>query len=279
MPDKSAAARTGREEKIVFESLYLPIPDVDSYLHRIGFRGPATTDRAVLDHLIQAHLQSVPFENIDIYDRGVPIDLGTPALFKKIVSKRRGGYCFELNSLFMSLLTALGFKCYAVAGRILWKKDYYPPLLHRATIVELDGRRFFCDVAFGGPLAGRSLDMDSAGEQVTETGIFCFLPGKREIELHSRSSDGDIPFISFSDRAVDPVDFVPMNYYCVNSPESFFRSRRMAHLLTEYGRVSLEGNLLRRTGCPTVALENREEIVRALADLFGIHVKATDLQP
>ncbi len=111
----------------MFEALYLPVPEADLYLRRMRYDGPVRTERDVLDLLIRAHLQSVPFENIDIYDRRLPIPLGIPALFDKIVTRRRGGYCFELNGLFMALLSALGFSCYAVAAWRTAAWNWMPP--------------------------------------------------------------------------------------------------------------------------------------------------------
>jgi N-hydroxyarylamine O-acetyltransferase len=92
----------------MFEELYAPLPDAEQYLQRIRYNGPVRDDRETLDALVRAHLTSVPFEDIDIYDLRLPIALGIPALFDKIVTRHRGGYCFELNGLFMSLLTRLG---------------------------------------------------------------------------------------------------------------------------------------------------------------------------
>jgi len=82
--------------------------DVAAYLDRIGYTGELTPSEPVLRELHRAHLLAVPFENLDI-SRGVPIQLDYPALFGKIVTRRRGGFCYELNGLFAELLRALGF--------------------------------------------------------------------------------------------------------------------------------------------------------------------------
>jgi N-hydroxyarylamine O-acetyltransferase len=222
-------------------------------------------------------LTSVPFENIDIYDLRQPIALGIPALYDKIVTRRRGGYCFELNALFMSLLTELGFTCYAVAARVLNDKGYVPPLSHRATVVTIGGERYYCDVGFGGTMASCCLAFDSPGYQTTERGLFRFSPGEGQTTLILNTSKGEVPLLSVADRPVDPVDFIPLNYYTCSSPGSYFLSRRMAHLLTDGGRVSLEENELRRTGEPSVTLDTREEIAGALFEVFGISIDRKDL--
>jgi N-hydroxyarylamine O-acetyltransferase len=266
-------------EKIMFESLYVPLPDVGRYLRRMRYDGPIHSGKDVLDALIRAHITSIPFENIDICDFHRPVSLGIPALFEKIVIRRRGGYCFELNALFMSLLTALGFSCQAVAARVLMNRDYFPPLSHRATVVTIGGERLFCDVGFGGPMAGSSLKLDSPCWQASWNGVYAFKQNGDEIMLSMQYDTGEKPLLSFSDRPVDPVDFVALNHYCSSSPDSVFLSSRKVHLSTDFGRISMEDNELRHTGSPPVVLKTREQTAAALAEVFGIEVDKDDLEP
>jgi N-hydroxyarylamine O-acetyltransferase len=142
----------------------------------------------------------------------------------------------------------------------------------------VDGKRYFCDVGFGGPMADRSLELDAAGGQTAGTGVFRFSPNGREIMLCMSSGEGDVPLLSFSDLPADPVDFVALNHYCSRSPESPFLSSRRVHLLTERGRVSLENNVFRRTGSPPVVLRTRDQTARTLAGVFGIEVDKNDLK-
>lgn len=263
----------------MFKDLYAPIPDVGRYLLRLQYDGPVQINRTTLDTLMLSHLQNVPFENIDIFDAHQPISLGIPSLFEKIVLRRRGGYCFELNGLFMALLTALGYSCYAVAARVLAGKDYLPPLAHRASVVTIDGERYFSDVGFGGLMADCSLKLDETSEQMTRQGVFRFASSGAESTLLQKTQTGDVPLISFADRPVDPVDFVTMNHYFSASPESYFKSRRMVHLLTQSGRVCLDNNLLKRAGEASVVLKTRKQIAEVLCETFGILIDEMCLQP
>lgn len=262
----------------MFEELYVPLPDAELYLERIGFGAPVRNDRETLDALVHAHLYSVPFENIDVYDLRLPISLGIPALSDKIVTRRRGGYCFELNSLFMSLLTALGFSCHAVSARVLNDKGYIPPYSHRATVVTIGGRRHYCDVGFGGTMADCSLEFDAPGFQSTERGQFRFAPEASHMTLILKTSKGETPLLSVADRPVDPVDFVPLNFYTSTSPGSMFVNRRVVHRLTDGGRVSLEDSELRRTGQPPIALRTQEDLAGALFEAFGLSIERKDLR-
>ena len=58
--------------------------DLDAYLTRIGYTASRAPTLATLDALSAAHVQSIPFENIDVL-LGRPIDLELPALERKLI--------------------------------------------------------------------------------------------------------------------------------------------------------------------------------------------------
>src|SRR5947199_9406253 len=91
--------------------------DAASYLKRIGYRGPLIPHIDLLRRLHHRHLLSVPFENLDIH-LGRPVILDQRFFYKKIVENRRGGYCYELNGCFASLLKRLGFKVSMVSASV-----------------------------------------------------------------------------------------------------------------------------------------------------------------
>jgi N-hydroxyarylamine O-acetyltransferase len=86
--------------------------DPDAYLSRIGYRGPLAADTATLRALHLAHATHIPFENLDI-QMGLPIRLDLDSLQDKLVRRRRGGYCFEQNSLLQAVLRSAGFEVIA----------------------------------------------------------------------------------------------------------------------------------------------------------------------
>ena len=167
----------------MLQDLYAPLPDTATYLRRIGVTPDAWDRRvhpelppspthysvphtkAALDSLITAHLHHVPFENLDVYDLGREVSLEIPALFEKVVVRRRGGYCFELNALFFALLESLGFRGYPIAQRVLSEGDF-PPLCHRSAVITLEGgARVLCDVGYGGPSPVSTLYLDSGADE------------------------------------------------------------------------------------------------------------------
>src|SRR5258706_15925794 len=90
---------------------------VAASLARLGCSGPLGPTAETLAALHRAHLYSVPFENLDI-GLGRPLSLALPALFDKIVTRRRGGFCYELNGLFAWLLTRLGYRVTYLSARV-----------------------------------------------------------------------------------------------------------------------------------------------------------------
>src|SRR5271157_4958068 len=68
-----------------------------------------------------------------------PIRLEPPLLYEKIVVRRRGGFCYELNGLFSQLLTALGFQVQMLSARV--RRDdggFGPEFDHMLLKVELE---------------------------------------------------------------------------------------------------------------------------------------------
>ena len=89
-----------------------------AYFDRIGLDEEPTRDIAGIGMMQRAHLETVPFENLDILAGKVPLDLSEEGLFDKIVVRGRGGICYELNFLYAAALHALGFDLELRGGRI-----------------------------------------------------------------------------------------------------------------------------------------------------------------
>src|SRR6516225_7425991 len=121
-----------------------------AYLQRIGAARPATVDAAALRALHRAHQMTVPFENLSIH-LSEPISLDPDDLLHKIVTRRRGGFCYELNGAFALLLQALGAQVSRLAARVHGEGGLGPPFDHLALVVRLpDGSGpWLADVGFG----------------------------------------------------------------------------------------------------------------------------------
>src|SRR4051812_40407997 len=110
-------------------------PEVQAYLERIGYNGPLDGSADSLAALQERHLHTVPYENFDILRR-LPLSLDTRDLFDKIVVRRRGGYCFELNALFGWLLRELGYPVTDLMARF-WRDEPNPPPKRRHHVLKV----------------------------------------------------------------------------------------------------------------------------------------------
>ena len=119
----------------------------DAYLDRIRYGGPIAASAETLRGLHRAHMLAVPFENLDIH-LGIPIVLSVPAFYEKIVTRRRGGFCYELNGLFAWLLAELGFQVALLSARVVSSGRLSPEFDHLLVLVEREGR-WIADVGFG----------------------------------------------------------------------------------------------------------------------------------
>ena len=253
----------------MFKDVYAPLPDAGAYLRRIGIMEEnVLPTKENLDRIILSHVTHVPFENLDEYEDKACPELGVTALYDKIVTRHRGGYCFELNGALYALLKALGYEAYCVACRIRYGHDLIMPLSHRATIVTIDGERYFCDVGFGGPSARCAVPYDG-----TADGGFYIARSGLDAQLRRKTDTGDELIMTYTDYPFDPVDFIPLNYHVAVGPGSSFQMMPMINLSTENGSRTINGDVFRshENGQTTeLKLENDVLFKKVLRDEFGI---------
>src|SRR6476660_5351915 len=144
--------------------------DIEAYLKRINYNGPRQPNAETLRSLQKAHLLSVPFENLSIHS-GEPIVLDEDALFTKIVEQKRGGFCYECNGLFASLLRALGFDVAMLAAGVAHPGGGFGPIFDHMTLMVTLDQRWLVDVGFGESFV-EPLLLDSRSEQVQGTRSF-----------------------------------------------------------------------------------------------------------
>ncbi len=121
---------------------------LSGYLRRIGYDGPAVPTYATLRDVHRAHVLAIPYENLDIH-LGTPLTLNVERIYEKIVERRRGGWCFEMNGLFAWALRELGFDVTMLAAAVN-RRTLGPQqeMNHLALLVHLD-RPYLADVGFG----------------------------------------------------------------------------------------------------------------------------------
>jgi N-hydroxyarylamine O-acetyltransferase len=142
--------------------------DLEAYLARIGYTGSRAPTLDTLHALTAAHAQSIPFENLDVL-LGLGIELEPERAFDKLVRRRRGGYCFEQNTLFLRVLQTLGFEARALSARVRIDRPRgeTPPRTHVFLRVEVGGRTWLTDVGVGGLSLTAAIRLDTGAEQAT----------------------------------------------------------------------------------------------------------------
>jgi N-hydroxyarylamine O-acetyltransferase len=241
-----------------------------AYLQRIAAERPQVLDETALAGLHRAHLMTVPFENLSIH-LGEPISLADADLISKIVTRRRGGFCYELNGAFALLLQALGADVERVAARVHGDGRLGPPFDHLALVVRLPAGddRWLADVGFGSHTS-YPLRYDSRQEQDD--------PGGRFVVADAAGGDVDVlrdgqPQYRIEPRVRDLADFVPTCWWQQTSPESHFTQNTVCSRLTADGRITLSGRTLITTsgGARTEQqLETDAAVLAAYRDHFGI---------
>ncbi|MEU6219225.1 arylamine N-acetyltransferase [Streptomyces sp. NPDC047022] len=261
---------------------------VDAYLRRIGAEHPAWPTVDVLRELHLRHLQAVPFENLSIH-LGEEIVLEEKPLLDKIVRRRRGGFCYELNGAFALLLKALGFDVTLLAARVYGKEGRLGvPYDHLALLVRtVDGGDWLTDVGFGAhshfPLA-----LGERGEQRDPAGVFRVVEaGADAAGVHGGGGSAEVedldvlmegkPQYRLELRPRVLGDFRIGAWWNSTSPVSHFVRSLVCSRVTEGGgRVTLSGSRLTvtpRGGEKEVSeLADDKEVLEAYRERFGIEL-------
>jgi N-hydroxyarylamine O-acetyltransferase len=226
-------------------------------LRRIGFDAPPRVDVGTLRALHAAHLEAVPFENLDIH-LGRRIVLDEAAFFDKIVGRGRGGFCFELNGLFAALLRALGFPVAMLsAGVRLDDGTFTPDFDHMTLLVELE-ERWLADVGFGDSFRD-PLRLDVSGEQRQGGRAYRVEHDGTAGLMSCRDEAGRESGYRFALRPRKLASYAGRCHYLQTSPDSMFVRRIICSRATPDGRVTVANQRL-------IMTHHGERRERALAE-------------
>lgn len=232
--------------------------NTQAYLERINYHGSLTPTAVTLRALQVAHLRTVPFENLSIH-MGEPILLDDEALFAKIVTRWRGGFCYELNGLFAALLRALGFSVTMLSAAVARGETAYGPEFdHMALMVELE-ERWLVDVGFGDSFL-EPLRLDIRDAQVQGDRAFRIHTEGLYLCLSQRDREGIwSKQFRFTQKPYQYADYAMMCRYHQTAPESHFTQRRICSRATPEGRITLSEMQL-------ITTQNGERQEQELAD-------------
>lgn len=252
--------------------------DTAAYLERLDYRGPLDPTAETLRRLHVAHLLAVPFENLSIH-AGEPIVLDDAALFEKIVARRRGGFCYELNGLFAALLRSLGFEVEMLSAAVMGRAGEFGPEFDHMALLVTAGERWLADVGFGDSFV-EPLLLDERGEQAQGAHAYR-IAGEGERLTLSRSDEGGgwVAQYRFSLRPHVYADYAGMCLYQQTSPESHFTRGRVCTRLTPGGRVTLSGLRLITTDGGVRherELAGEADYEAALSEHFGVVMRGEE---
>jgi N-hydroxyarylamine O-acetyltransferase len=242
------------------------------YLERIRFAPDRVGEPSaeLLRELHLRHQEAVPFENLSIH-LDEPIVLDEDALVDKVVRRRRGGFCYELNGSFAALLAALGFHVEHRAARVFGDGGRLGiPFDHLALVVELD-ERWLADVGFGRH-THYPLRLDAPDAQDDPGGAFLIVDQEHgDVDV---LRDG-VPQYRMERHPRSLEEFRIGAWWNSTSPASHFTRSLTCSLLTPDGRVTLSGDRLIRTvgeDRTETVLTGEDAIRDAYRTIFGFEL-------
>jgi N-hydroxyarylamine O-acetyltransferase len=255
--------------------------DLDAYLHRLRYEGPREPTFETLRSLCELQPACIPFENIDPF-LGRPPDLSIDALQAKLVARRRGGYCYELNLLLRAALLSLGMQVTGLAARVVWMRPLDAPLRARShTVLKVDlpgpsAGSFIADAGFGGRLLGSPLRFESGLVQETPAGRDRIVETDGEYAVEAEMPGGWSPRYRFRVDPFLPIDYEPLNWYTATRPDSLFTNNLLLERLTPRLRATLLNDRLseHRSADSVRArrIETATEYGRVLEEIFDLEI-------
>ncbi|WP_326587623.1 arylamine N-acetyltransferase family protein [Streptomyces sp. NBC_01294] len=260
--------------------------DLDAYLARIrlpggsGAAGELRPDLRTLYAVHRAHTAAITFESLDVL-LGRPVALDVKSIEDKLVHGRRGGYCYEQNSLLAAALERIGFEVSGRGARNRTRGDSLLAVTHAVLVVTVDGEPWLCDAGFGYQGPREPVPLGRPGTEVQqgqwtyrvreeEDGILvlCLLRGGVWRDLYA-----------FSPQRYHPVDYVLLNHYSSTHPGSSFIGRVVVHLPGDDVRRALVGQeltVLHPDGRAERRVVGPDELLAVLDREFGLRLPERD---
>jgi N-hydroxyarylamine O-acetyltransferase len=210
--------------------------DLQAYLERIGLSG-----RPGLAELHRAHVTSIPFENLDPR-RGIPVSLAPEDLERKLVTERRGGYCFEQNLLLKAGFEALGARVEPMLARVRvgHSRGNPRPRTHLVLRVQADGADWHADAGFGHGTLLEPIPFGPGGPYTQSGWQFRVVEEGTDLVLQTAQDGEWIDLYGFVPEPVPFVDIETSNWFTCTHPRSPFVTGLIVSAQTPDGaRVSL----------------------------------------
>jgi N-hydroxyarylamine O-acetyltransferase len=254
---------------------------LSTYLDRIGFRGNARPDLETLQALQRLHVHSIPFENLDVQLRR-PVSLDLDACYAKIVERRRGGWCYELNGVFGWALREIGFAVTRVSAGVMRERAGDEQLgNHLCLLVQLD-TPYLVDVGFGGSLT-QPLRLEACEHDDSPYGITLATLSGGYWRFTERTYDPTPFSFDFKAEQANEQRFREKCTYLQTSEESTFVQNLVVQRRAGLMHLSLRGRVfatLHASHEEKVLLNSPDELVATLKERFDLDLpEAATLWP
>jgi len=247
------------------------------YLQRLGFDAPPAPTLETLCQLQLRHTGAFPFENLNTLS-GQPVLIDLPSIEQKVLHDGRGGYCYELNNLFLALLQALGFDARGISGRVVMgqPEGAWTARTHRLSLVTLGGVRYITDVGFGGMVPTAPLMLDTPAEQFTPHEPYRIEQHEDGYTLRANVAGEWRAMYIFDLQRQEDIDYAVGNWYVSTHPESSFARQLMVARTGEGWRRTLNNGsfAIHRIGRETERRQvtDVDELMGLLRSEFDIRV-------
>lgn len=247
------------------------------YLDRIEYTEDAAATLSTLKKLQLNHLKHIPYENLDIIN-GVPLSLETKDLFHKMILNKRGGYCFELQGLYRQLLVSLGYTLTQYSGRFMNEPKLIQMRRHRILVVDLDNKRYLCDVGVRNESPRQPLEL--AEGVVQSDGVSSYRFDKDSFYgwvLMQKETGKDWKLVyGFTEEPQIDIDYIMPSFFCEKHPDSTFNKFMKISIFTDCSNITIVGNTYKTyQKAKTTERQNlrtNEEAKKVLVETFGIEV-------
>lgn len=247
------------------------------YLQRLGYDSPPPPTLQTLRDLQLRHVCTFAFESLSTLLRlPVPIDL--PSVEQKVLLNGRGGYCYELNQLFLALLLELGFDARGITGWVVMggPPDARTARTHRLSLVTVDGVRYISDVGFGGMVPSSPLRLDSDAPQATAHEPYRLTLNEGHYTLWAQVAQAWRGLYVFDLQVQTDIDYEVGNWYVSTHPGSPFMGQLKAALLAPGKRHTLANadyaaHYLDRPS-EKRAIKSADQMLALLRDTFAIRL-------
>jgi N-hydroxyarylamine O-acetyltransferase len=223
---------------------------------------------------MRQQLFTVPFENLDV-QAGKVVSLIPEEIVAKIIQRRRGGYCYEVNGLFAMALDALGISYQLIACRPM----IYPmlrPRTHMALIAQVENESWLCDLGFGSYGIRAPVRLADAGKEIRQGNDTFILERTTDQDylLKAHVEGQWANQYSFDLWPQQWVDFTPANYLNSTHPDSLFVQKLVVLKQHSNGRTILFDDRLKQVNGDRsqVRMLREEEISDVLRETFGLTV-------